>query len=101
MGSGGGPPGNITFLLRPSNEVITQTDTAAFVCVAANSSVEATWSSHPNSINNTFYLIVTNVMENTTVSCSIDGESSNASITVQGKLLNICIEILCGCVLCE
>ena len=101
LGSTSGPPDNRTFLLTPSNEVITQMDTAAFVCVAANSSVEATWSSVSTSAvnigNNTFYLVLNNVMENASVSCTIEGESVIASIIVQGKL--ICIVMLCGCIL--
>ena len=87
LGSTSGPPDNRTFLIMPSDEIITQMDTAVFVCVPSNTSVQATWSDHPNSfigINN-FSLTVRNIMENTTVMCTISDETVIASITVQGS----------------
>ena len=62
-------------------------DTAAFVCVPANTTMQTTWSDHPNSVNDSFYLIITNVTENATVLCTADGETINASLIVQGKPL--------------
>ena len=81
-------PDNRTFLLTPSNEVVTEMDTAAFVCVPANASLQTIWSNHPNSVNgiNNFYLTITNVTENATVMCTVDVETV-ASLVVQGKSL--------------
>ena len=89
LGSTSGPPDNRTFLIMPSDELITQMDTAAFVCVPSNTSVQAIWSDIPSSYigTNNFTLIITNVMENTSVMCTIGDEIVNASITVQGKII--------------
>lgn len=82
-------PDNRTFLLTPSDEVVTEMDTAAFVCVPANASLQTMWSNHPNSDSgtNNFYLTITNVTENATVMCTVDVETVDASLVVQGKLL--------------
>ena len=87
LGPTSGPPDDRTFLIVPSDEIITQMDTAVFVCVPSNTSVQATWSDHPSSfieINN-FSLTVRNVMENITVMCTIGDATVIASITVQGN----------------
>lgn len=87
LGSTSGPPDNRTFLIMPSDELITQMDTVAFVCVPSNTSVEPIWSDNPSSSigPNNFTLTITNVMENTSVLCIIGDETVNASITVQGR----------------
>ena len=86
-GSTSGYPDGRTFLVKPSNEIITQMDTAVFVCIPANTSVQASWSDYPTSSigANNFYLTVTNVMENTTVMCTIGDITVSASIIVQGS----------------
>ena len=96
LGSASGPPDNRTFLIMPSDELITQMDTAAFVCVPSNTSVEAVWSDNPNSVigTNNFTLTITNVMDNTSVLCTVGDETANASVTVQGTSLKI-ISFVC------
>ena len=102
MGSTLGPPDNRTFLLTPSNVTVTQMDTAVFVCVPANISLQATWSDHDSSVTrtNNFSLTIRNVMENATILCTIDSETASASLTVQGKLLMILLIIVTLFVLC-
>ena len=96
-------PDNRTILLTPSNEIVTEMDTAAFVCVPANSSIQVMWSDVPNFVigANTFYLTVSNVTENATIMCTVDVETANASLVVQGKSikdkgcwLRICMHVL-------
>jgi len=66
-------------------------DTAAFVCVPANTAIQASWSTHTNAYTgaNNFTLTITNVAENATVSCTVDSSTVSASLTVQGKLFII------------
>ena len=87
LGSTSGPPDNRTFLLTPSDDTVTEMDTAAYVCVPANTLIQAIWSAHANSIigTNNFTLTITNVTENATVSCTVDSNTISASLTVQGK----------------
>ena len=81
-------PDNRTILLTPSNEIVTEMDVAAFVCVPANSSIQPMWSYVPNFAigTNNFYLTVSNVTKNATIMCTVDVETANASLVVQGKL---------------
>ena len=72
-------------------------DTAAFVCIPANASIQVTWSVSVSGANN-FYLIIENVAENTTVTCTVDGETTSASLLVQGAPLRMLFVILLTCV---
>ena len=75
-------------------------DTAAFVCIPANTSIQATWSDHSGSFTgaNNFYLIIENVEQNTTVTCTVDGETKSAFLLVQGAPLGMLFVILLTCV---
>ena len=75
-------------------------DTAAFVCIPANISLQATWSDHCGSVSgaNNFYLIIENVEQNTAVACTVDGKITSASLLVQGAPLGMLFVILLTCV---
>ena len=93
IGSTSGPSDNRTFLLTPSNEIVTEMDTAAFVCIPANVLVAPSWSTIPNSSFPTiigasnFFLTITNAAENVTVSCIGNGNTVSASLVVQGMVM--------------
>jgi len=73
---------NRTFLLSPTDEVVTEMDNAAFVCVPVNASLMPSWS--PSDGANNFYLLVQDVINANNVSCIIDSGSVDVILTVQG-----------------
>ncbi|XP_065905338.1 hemicentin-1-like isoform X4 [Dysidea avara] len=85
MGSSTVPMENRTFLLSPTDEVVTEMDTTAFVCVPVNSTLMPSWSPSDGvmlGMSNT-YLLVLNVTSDNVVSCTIDGDTVNVTLTVQ------------------
>lgn len=61
-------------------------DTAAFVCIPADMSVQPTWSIHGDSSMgaNNFYMNIMNVAANTTVMCTVNDNVTTATLVVQG-----------------
>ena len=89
LGSGLGPPDTRDFLLAPSDVVVTEMDTAVFVCVPADPSFEVMWLfdiSNTVTGPNGYYISIANVEMSVTVSCMTNGNSSSATLSVQGKL---------------
>ena len=75
------------FLLSPSNKTVTKMDRAVFVCVPANPIFEAIWQSDfPNTTTeaNNYYLLVKDVDQTRSISCSINNSTASSTLTVQG-----------------
>ena len=86
LGSSPGPPDTRDFLLAPSNVTVTEMDTAVFVCVPADPSYDTVWEFDDTTGNiNGYYISIPSVDMLTTVSCTVNGNSSSATVTVQGK----------------
>ena len=66
-------------------------DTAAFVCVPVNATLMPSWSPSDGVMlgANNVYLLVLNVISDNNVSCTIDGDSVDVTLTLQGKHLEL------------
>lgn len=76
------------FLLAPSNKTITEMDTAVFTCVPAKPSFQAVWSFSTLNATigpNGYYIGIIDVETSDAVSCTTNGNITDANLTVQGK----------------
>ena len=74
-------------LLSPSNKTVTEMDRAVFVCVPASPMFEAIWvSDFPFTTTgpNNYYLLVEDVDQTRSISCSINNITASSTLTVQG-----------------
>ena len=80
---------NRTILLSPTDEIITEMDSAAFVCVPVNATMMPSWSPSDGSVmlgTGNISLLILMVTSNATISCTVGSETVEVTVTVQGNL---------------